>query len=126
MHHLSIRRLGARTRASAVASGFVLVFRTLIHFALCYVSFLLGLGLSSRTRAKWTYSQNYYNGVAISSLVRLKEEVESSAICPQGALEAHDSRQVQGEKNGRGWEIRRNQPGYGLEATGIEDIARGE
>ncbi len=48
IHHLSIRRLGAGTRASAVASGLVLVFRTLIHLGLRYVLFLLGLGLSLR------------------------------------------------------------------------------
>ncbi len=48
MHHLSIRRLGAGTRASAVASGFGLVFRTLIHPGLGDVLFLLGLGLRSR------------------------------------------------------------------------------
>ncbi len=35
-------------RASAVASGFVLVFRTLIHLGLRYVLFVLGLGLSLR------------------------------------------------------------------------------
>ncbi len=48
IHHLSTGRLGARTRASAVASGFVLVFRTLIHLGLRYVLFLLRLGLSLR------------------------------------------------------------------------------
>ncbi len=41
--HLLIGRLGAGTRASAVASDCVLV-----GFALCYVSSLLGLGLSLR------------------------------------------------------------------------------
>ncbi len=48
IHYLSIRRLGAGTRASAVASGFVFVFRTLMHLGLRYVLFLPGLGLSSR------------------------------------------------------------------------------
>ncbi len=48
MHHLSIRRLGAGTRADAVASGFVLDFRTLIHLGLRHVLFFMGLGLSSR------------------------------------------------------------------------------
>ncbi len=48
IHDLSIRRLGARTRAGVVASGFVLAFRTLIHLGLRYVLSLLGLGLSLR------------------------------------------------------------------------------
>ncbi len=43
-----IHHLGTWTRANVVASGCVLVFLTWMHFDMCFVSFLLGLGLGLR------------------------------------------------------------------------------
>ncbi len=73
IRHLSIDGRGAWTQASAVASGYVLVFPTWIYFDLCYLSFSLRLDLRLRQELNepWVTISQYLirKGIFISKIV---------------------------------------------------------